>query len=89
MIEGSVSGGIVLAIPPKDNSTTDPDEDDDGIEDAKEGAAIVTSYGCCSARPIGRSRLGRSPARLRSSACWSTARSTDQASTAVSTRPGY
>lgn len=53
MIEGSVSGGIVLAIPPKDNSTTDPDEDDDGIEDAKEGSALVTSYGSAPAMIIG------------------------------------
>src|SRR5690606_33871900 len=53
IVEGSVSGGIVLAVAPKDNSTTDPDEDDDGIEDAKEGAALVTSYGAAPAMMIG------------------------------------
>ncbi len=53
MIEGSVSGGIVLAVPPKDSSTTDNDEDDDGIEDSKEGSAAVTSYGAAPAMVIG------------------------------------
>jgi hypothetical protein len=53
MIEGSVSGGIVLAVPPKDASTTDADEDDDGIEDAKEGSALVTSFGAAPAMMIG------------------------------------
>ncbi len=53
IVEGSVSGGIVLATAPKDNSTTDADEDDDGIEDAKEGSALVTSYGAAPAMMIG------------------------------------
>jgi hypothetical protein len=52
-IEGSVGQGIILAVAPKDNSTTDPDEDDDGIEDAKEGAASVLSYGAAPAMRIG------------------------------------
>ena len=55
-IEGSVGQGIILAIPPKDNSTTDPDEDDDGIEDSKEGAASVLSYGAAAGHA---DRLGR------------------------------
>ena len=29
-IEGNVAKGIILAVPPKDQSTTDTDEDDDG-----------------------------------------------------------
>ncbi len=53
MIEGNVTGGIVLAVAPKDNSTTDADEDDDGLEDAKEGNAAVTSYGAAPAMIIG------------------------------------
>lgn len=55
VIEGNVSGGIVLAIPPKDNSTTDPDEDRDGIEDAKEGSATLTSFGSAPAMIVGSS----------------------------------
>ncbi|MDO9369124.1 MAG: autotransporter domain-containing protein [Sphingopyxis sp.] len=52
-IEGNVTGGIVLAIPPKDNSTTDNDEDKDGIEDSKEGVASVRSFGSAAAIRIG------------------------------------
>ncbi|WP_417596267.1 autotransporter outer membrane beta-barrel domain-containing protein [Parasphingorhabdus sp.] len=52
-VEGNVTGGIVLAVPPKDNSSTDNDEDDDGIEDSKEGSAIVRSYGAAPAMRIG------------------------------------
>lgn len=53
MIEGNVTGGIVLAVAPKDNSTTDNDEDKDGIEDAKEGNAVVASFGAAPAMVIG------------------------------------
>ena len=52
-IEGNVTGGIVLAVPPKDASTTDNDEDKDGIEDAKEGSASVRSFGSAAAVRIG------------------------------------
>lgn len=52
-IAGDVTGGIILAVPPKDNSTTDNDEDDDGIEDSKEGSALVRSYGAAPAMRIG------------------------------------
>ena len=52
-IEGNVGKGIILAIPPKDNSTTDNDEDDDGIEDSKEGSASIISYGSAAALRIG------------------------------------
>lgn len=52
-IEGNVTGGIVLAVPPKDSSTTDKDEDKDGIEDAKEGSASVRSFGSAAAIRIG------------------------------------
>ena len=52
-IEGDVIKGIVFAIAPKDNSATDTDEDDDGIEDSKEGNANVTSFGAAPAVRIG------------------------------------
>lgn len=53
VIEGNVSGGIVLAVPPKDNDTTKPDEDSDGIEDAKEGSARVVTFGSAAAMVVG------------------------------------
>ena len=53
VIEGNVSGGVVLAVPPKDADTSKPDEDADGIEDAKEGSAKVVSYGSAAAMAIG------------------------------------
>jgi hypothetical protein len=52
-IEGNVAKGIILAVPPKDNSTTDNDEDDDGIEDAKEGTASILAFGAAPALRIG------------------------------------
>ena len=52
-IAGNVAGGVIFAVPPKDSSTTDNDEDKDGIEDAKEGAAAVTSFGSAAAVEIG------------------------------------
>jgi hypothetical protein len=52
-IEGNVAKGIILAVPPKDQSTTDTDEDDDGIEDSKEGSASIASYGSAAALRIG------------------------------------
>jgi len=52
-IAGNVAGGVVFAVPPKDSSTTDNDEDKDGIEDAKEGTASVASYGSAAAVEIG------------------------------------
>jgi hypothetical protein len=52
-IGGNVAGGIILAVPPKDASTTDNDEDKDGIDDSKEGSAVVTSYGSAAAVQVG------------------------------------
>lgn len=52
-IEGDVTGGIILAVPPKDTSETDKDEDKDGIEDAKEGSAAVRSFGSAPAMQVG------------------------------------
>jgi hypothetical protein len=53
IVGGNVAGGIVFAVPPKDASTTDADEDKDGIDDAKEGTAEITSYGSAPAVQIG------------------------------------
>ena len=52
-IEGNVTGGIILAVPPKDSSATDKDEDKDGIDDDKEGSAVVRSFGSAAAIRIG------------------------------------
>lgn len=52
-IAGDVAGGVIFAVPPKDNSTTDNDEDKDGIEDAKEGSAAISSFGSAAAVEIG------------------------------------
>ena len=52
-VEGDVTGGIIFAVPPKDNSATDNDEDKDGIEDSKEGSAVVRSFGSAPAVRIG------------------------------------
>ena len=57
IVSGDVSGGIVFAVPPK-ASATDPDVDKDGIDDAKEGAAAVTSYGSAPAVQIGSATRG-------------------------------
>lgn len=51
-ITGNVGGGVVLAVAPT-TSTTDPDTDKDGIPDADEGSAAVTSYGSAAALQIG------------------------------------
>ena len=64
-IEGNVAKGIILAIPPKDNSTTDNDEDDDGIEDTKEGSAVDRFLWlcCCAAHRVGRQHQHRRDAK--------------------------
>ncbi|MET1754003.1 autotransporter outer membrane beta-barrel domain-containing protein [Novosphingobium sp. RD2P27] len=53
LIEGSVTGGVILAAAPKDADPAKADEDGDGIEDAKEGTARVSSYGAAPALQIG------------------------------------
>lgn len=52
-IAANVAGGVILAVPPKDASSTDNDEDKDGLEDAKEGSAAVTSFGSAAAVQVG------------------------------------
>ncbi len=53
IVEGDVSGGIVLATAPANNNPNDNDEDKDGIDDSKEGNAAVVSYGAAPAMVIG------------------------------------
>jgi uncharacterized protein with beta-barrel porin domain len=52
-ITGNVAGGVIFAVPPADASASDPDEDKDGIPDAQEGSAAVTSFGAAPAVQIG------------------------------------
>ncbi|WP_420141367.1 autotransporter outer membrane beta-barrel domain-containing protein [Sphingomonas sp.] len=53
VVAGNVSGGVIFAVPPRDASATDNDEDKDGIEDAREGSAAVTAFGAAPAVQIG------------------------------------
>lgn len=52
-ITGNVGKGVLLDRPPADTSTTDADEDKDGIADAAEGVASVSSFGAAPAIDIG------------------------------------
>ncbi len=52
-IEGDVTGGIILAVPPTTGDSSSTDKDADGIEDSKEGSAAVRSYGEAPAMRIG------------------------------------
>ncbi len=58
IVAGDVAGGIVFAVPPRTPSTTDPDQDKDGIPDATEGSAAITSYGAAPAVQIGAATRG-------------------------------
>lgn len=53
VIAGNVAGGILFDAKPADNSTTDTDEDDDGIPDASETTATVLTFGSAPAVRIG------------------------------------
>lgn len=53
LVEGNVTGGIVIAIPPKDADTANADEDADGIPDATEGSGAIRSVGAAPAMVIG------------------------------------
>lgn len=52
-IEGDVGEGLIFAVAPSNTDNDDPDEDDDGIPDADEGDAIITSFGSAPAVSIG------------------------------------
>jgi len=54
-VSGNVAGGILVDAPPRDNSTSDTDEDDDGIADANEATASVTAFGSAPAVAVGSS----------------------------------
>lgn len=52
-LTGSVARGVLLDRPPADKDANDADEDDDGIADASEATAILTSYGSVPALDLG------------------------------------
>lgn len=52
-IAGNVAGGVILAVPPRDLDPKVDDEDKDGIPDASEGSASITSWGSAAAVRIG------------------------------------
>lgn len=52
-IAGDVTGGIILDKPPADLSSTNTDEDADGIADASEGTGSLTAFGSAPALDIG------------------------------------
>jgi hypothetical protein len=52
-VSGNVAGGIILDAQPKDTDPKVDDEDKDGVKDADEGTASVTSYGSAAAFQIG------------------------------------
>ncbi|WP_426162784.1 autotransporter outer membrane beta-barrel domain-containing protein [Sandarakinorhabdus sp. DWP1-3-1] len=52
-IAGNVAGGVILAVPPRDLDPKEADEDKDGIPDASEGSAAITSHGAAAAVQIG------------------------------------
>ncbi len=53
VISGNVAHGIIFDARPADNSTTNADEDGDGIPDASEGTASISTYGSAPAVLIG------------------------------------
>lgn len=52
-LTGSVAKGVLLDRPPTESDAGDTDEDDDGITDASEATAILTSYGAAPALDLG------------------------------------
>ncbi|RJF92952.1 autotransporter outer membrane beta-barrel domain-containing protein [Sphingomonas cavernae] len=52
-IAGNVTGGILFDVAPADKDPKDADEDKDGIPDASEGAAAISSIGAAPAVLIG------------------------------------
>jgi len=66
-VGANVTGGVIIDIRPADNSTTDTDEDDDGIADASEGNGSLASFGSAPALLIGSSTQAVSIGALASS----------------------
>lgn len=52
-VSGNVAGGILLDVRPADEDSEEDDEDNDGVVDANEGNAAITSYGTAPALLIG------------------------------------
>ncbi|HEY0650177.1 autotransporter outer membrane beta-barrel domain-containing protein [Phenylobacterium sp.] len=52
-IIGSIARGVLLDRPPVDNSTTDTDEDDDGVVDTAESTATISAFGAAPAIDVG------------------------------------
>jgi len=67
-VGANVAGGIIIDTRPADASTTDTDEDDDGIPDADEGNGALQSLGSAPALQIGSSTQAVSVGALASSA---------------------
>jgi hypothetical protein len=55
VIAGNVGGGILLAAPPPDLDPNKADEDNDGIPDASETTANISTYGSAPAMLVGSS----------------------------------
>lgn len=53
LVEGNVTAGIVVAVPPRDADPNNADEDSDGIPDASEGSGAIQSFGAAPAMVIG------------------------------------
>lgn len=54
-VSGNVANGILLDIRPTDEDEEEDDEDNDGIPDAEEGNASITSFGTAPALLVGSS----------------------------------
>ena len=52
VIAGNVTGGVIFDVPPT-LDTTKPDSDNDGLPDASEGTAAITTYGKAAAVQVG------------------------------------
>ncbi|HEY1223587.1 MAG TPA: autotransporter outer membrane beta-barrel domain-containing protein [Brevundimonas sp.] len=53
IVAGDVGGGLVFDNPPENTNTSSTDDDNDGITDAEERTAQVTSYGAAPAVSVG------------------------------------
>ncbi|HWD67482.1 MAG TPA: hypothetical protein VG227_05920, partial [Caulobacteraceae bacterium] len=52
-VGGSIGAGLIVSAPPPIASTTNLDQDNDGVPDAVQGAGSVTSFGSAPAMQIG------------------------------------
>jgi hypothetical protein len=67
VISGNVAHGIIFDAQPADTSTSNTDEDNDGIPDANEGTASIASFGAAPAVVIGSATADTSIGALASS----------------------